>query len=121
MPRCTTCLSVLHCRCFARCVRNCAVDLLLCFVEVKIILFAVKVAVMPLARDKWLLDVTRERLFVLLRQHIERGNTGELLEQVLLCIAAIPHKGVAPKVVEAVTFILRRCVVPVMLAIATHK
>ena len=68
-----------------------------------------KVSTRPIRRDKWLLDVAKERLFVLLKQHIERGDTGELLEQTLLCLGALTHTGVATRAVEACAFIIKRC------------
>ncbi len=63
----------------------------------------------PLPRDKWLREACKERLFILLRQHVESGHTGELTEQVLLCLAALPYKrGVNVKAVEICAFIIGR-------------
>jgi hypothetical protein len=68
----------------------------------------VQVSQMPLRRDKWLLEVAKERVFLLLKQHAERGDTGELLEQALLTLASFKHKGVAAKAVELCAFVLKR-------------
>ena len=60
-------------------------------------------------RDKWLLEACKERLFILLRQHVEAGHTGELLEQVLLTAAGLRYrKGVYIKAVEICAFIIAR-------------
>lgn len=63
----------------------------------------------PLHRDKWLVEAARDRLFILMRQHVESGHTGELLEQCLMSVASLNlKKGVYARAVEICGFIIAR-------------
>ncbi len=82
---------------------------LVCRAIVRVSVGVVQISGKPLPRDKWLIEAAKERLFILLRQHIESGHTGELLEQVLLTIATLPFRsGVYGKAIEVCSFIISR-------------